>query len=111
MSPLQIDPGEFRAELSLQECRTEYDATGGYAEDWVETALVFAKIEPAGASSAFGADQTIETVTHEISLRWRAGLASGMRFVRDGRVFEIRTVHDPDESGRYLVCGAVEKGA
>lgn len=111
MSTLHLDPGEFRTELSLQECQTVYDATGGCIESWVETAVVFARIEPIGAHSNFGADQSLETVTHRIFLRWQAGLASGMRFVKDDRLFEVVTVHDPDESGRYLVCNAVEKGA
>lgn len=111
MSTLYIDPGEFRTELSLQECQTVYDATGGYSENWVQTAAVFAKIDPTRATSNFGADQTLESVTHEISLRWQSGLSSGMRFVQDQRVFEILTVYDPDESGRYLVCGAMEKGS
>lgn len=111
MTTLNIDPGAFRDELSLQECQTVYDATGGYAENWNETAKLFAKIEPARASSTFDADQTIETMTHEITTRWQPGVASGMRMIKDNRIFEIRTVYDPDESGRYLVCGAVEKGA
>jgi SPP1 family predicted phage head-tail adaptor len=74
-------------------------------------ATVFARIEPVSAESRFGAGQTLETLTRRITLRRRDGVASGMRFVRQGRVFEIVTVHDPDESGRYLVCRAREKGA
>lgn len=108
---IYVDPGELRAELSLQECQTVYDAFGGFSENWVEVATVFAKIEPVKAASTFGADQRIEAVTHEITVRWQAGLASGMRFAKEGRLFEIMTVHDPDESGRYLVCAAVETGA
>jgi head-tail adaptor len=33
-----------------------------------------------------------------------------MRFRKGVRLFEIVTVHDPDESGRYLVCRVREKG-
>ncbi|MBX3597051.1 MAG: phage head closure protein [Rhizobiaceae bacterium] len=110
MATLNIDPGEFRAGLSLQECRTIYDETGGHSEEWIETDRVFGKIEPLNASADFVADQTVETVTHRIYLRWQSGLASGMRLVKDDRKFEVSTVHDPDETGRYLVCGAMEKG-
>ncbi|MCO5063120.1 MAG: phage head closure protein [Rhizobiaceae bacterium] len=111
MSTLQIDPGEFRTELSLQECQTVYDALGGYSENWVETAVLFAKIEPLDAASNFAADQTTETVTHRVYVRWQPGLASGMRFALGERVLEVVTVHDPDETGRYLMCMATEKGA
>jgi len=44
-------------------------------------------------------------------MRYRTGVASGMRFVKGTRLFEIVTVHDPDESGRYLVCKVKEVGA
>lgn len=111
MTTMNIDPGAFREELSLQECQTVYDALGGYTENWNETAMLFAKIEPVNASSSFAADQTVETVTHEIAMRWQAGVSSGMRLVKSERIFEIRTVYDPDESGRYLLCGVSEKGA
>jgi head-tail adaptor len=33
-----------------------------------------------------------------------------MRLSRLGRGFDILTVHDPDESGRYLVCRVKETG-
>jgi len=29
---------------------------------------------------------------------------------KGGRIFVLRSVHDPDESGRYLICLAVEEG-
>ena len=110
MAALHIDPGALRTELSLEACATTSDGLGGYTESWSEVATVFALIEPLAADSRFGADQTLETVTHRITLRFRADVASGMRFTRDGRVFDILTVHDPDESGRYLVCRTREVG-
>lgn len=105
-----IDPGEFRIEMSLQQAGTASDGMGGHTENWSEVAKVFARLEPVSAQSTFQADQTIELVTHRITLRARNDLASGMRFVADSRVFEILTVHDPDETGRYLVCRTREKG-
>ncbi|HEY4193857.1 MAG TPA: phage head closure protein [Mesorhizobium sp.] len=111
MPVLFIDPGEFRARLALEACTTEADGLGGFTEIWTQAATLFAKIEPLSAESVFGADQTLETVTHRITLRQRGGVASGMRFTRVDRVFDIVTVHDPDESGRYLVCKVREAGA
>lgn len=105
-----IDPGAFRTELSLQEVSLAADGMGGHAESWAEVATVFAMVEAVSAEARFGAGQTLEAVTHRITLRQRAEIASGMRFVRGDRVFEIVEVHDPDETGRYLVCRAREKG-
>ena len=111
MAVLFIDPGRLRTEIALEACAREPDGLGGFTETWVEAATLFACIEPITADSAFGADQTLETVTHRIALRRRDGVASGMRFNRQGRLFDILTVHDPDESGRYLVCKVREAGA
>jgi SPP1 family predicted phage head-tail adaptor len=105
-----IDPGLFRSELVLEEVVLTADGLGGHVETWSEVANVFALIEPVVATSLFGADQTLENVTHRISLRARQGVASGMRFRKDDRRFDIATVHDPDESGRYLVCRVREIG-
>jgi len=110
MRALFVDPGTLRSELSLQTCTTVPDGFGGHSEEWAEVATVFGRIEPVSATSVFGADQTIETVTHRVTIRGHGGVASGMRFVRQGRVFEIVTVHDPDDTGRYLVCRTREAG-
>lgn len=111
MAVLFIDPGELRTEIVLEACATQPDGFGGFSENWTETATLFAKVEPVSATSVFGADQTLETTTHRITLRHRSGIASGMRLAKQERIFEIVTVHDPDESGRYLVCKVKEVGA
>ena len=71
---------------------------------------MFARVEPVSAASRFGADQTLESVTHRVTMRHRGDVASGMRLMRRERVFDILTVHDPDETGRYLVCRVREAG-
>lgn len=62
------------------------------------------------ANSVVSADQMLETVTHRITIRRREGIRSGMRLVKGTRVFAIVTVHDPDETGRYLICRTREEG-
>jgi len=110
MQALFVDPGALRIEMTLESCATVQDVTGGLVEAWSETATVFARIEPVTATSVFGADQTLESVTHRVTMRWRNGVASGMRLRRGPRRFDIVTVHDPDETGRYLICRVKETG-
>lgn len=104
MATLFVDPGSMRTELSLQAMTPSPDGLGGFTETWVEVATVFARIEPLTAADRFGADQALRTVTHRVTLRHRGNVRAGMRFTRRDRIFEIATVHDPDETGRYLVC-------
>lgn len=99
-----IDPGAFRHELVLETALLAGDGAGGHVATWTETATFLARIEPVSAQSRFGADQTLEHVTHRVTLRMRAGVESGMRLRRRARIFDIVTVHDPDETGRYLIC-------
>jgi SPP1 family predicted phage head-tail adaptor len=110
MAVLFIDPGDLRTELVLEACTTTPDGLGGFLETWTEAGTLFARIDPVSADTVFGADQSLETVTHRVTLRYRDGVVSGMRFARLGRAFDILTVHDPDESGRYLVCKVKEVG-
>lgn len=110
MRALFIDPGALRCELALEQVSATPDGMGGFSESWSEVATVFARIEPVAAQSAFGGDQTLETVTHRIAMRFRADVKSGMRFSRGPRRFAIVTVHDPDESGRFLLCRTREEG-
>lgn len=111
MRSIFIDPGALRSELALEQCVTTPDSLGGHTESWVELATLFARVEPVSTHSLFGADQTLETATHRVTVRWRAGLKSGMRLRRGQRVLDIITVHDPDETQRYLVCRTREQGA
>jgi SPP1 family predicted phage head-tail adaptor len=111
MRTLFIDPGAFRSEMALETCSPAPDGMGGHRQEWAEVGTVFVRIEPVSARSAIDAGQALETVTHRIFLRWREGVEAGMRFSRGSRVFVIVTVHDPDETGRYLVCRTREDAA
>ncbi len=106
-----VDPGALRTELSLQAATATQDGLGGHALTWNEVTTLFGRIEPLAQTSRFGAGQTLEESTHRITLRFRGNVASGMRLVREARVFDILTVHDPDETGRYLMCRVKEVGA
>ncbi|MVA99880.1 phage head closure protein [Nitratireductor sp. CAU 1489] len=110
MRRARIDPGALRTRLTLEVAETVVDATGGHVENWNAVATLFARLEPVAASSRFGPDQRIERVTHHITIRHRDDVASGMRFRAGARLFAIRHLHDPDESGRYLVCQSEEEG-
>jgi SPP1 family predicted phage head-tail adaptor len=107
---LRIDPGRFHMELVLEQASEAADEMGGEVETWSAVATVFASLEPVSAKSVFGADQTLETVTHLIVLRQGEDVRSGMRFTRGDRIFDILTVHDPDETRRYFQCESREIG-
>ena len=99
-----IDPGRLRTELVLEAASLTPDGAGGYSESWGEVALLFALLEPLRANRRFAAAQFLEEVSHRATLRFRSDVTAGMRMRKGNRVFRIITVHDPDETGRFLVC-------
>ncbi|MBS9719886.1 phage head closure protein [Tianweitania sp. BSSL-BM11] len=105
-----IGPGSLRTELALEDVTLTQDGAGGHVETWAEVATVFARLEPVRADARFAGDQTLESVTHRVTLRFRDTVKSGMRFRWGERVFAIQTVHDPDETRRYLLCRTREQG-
>ena len=110
MPTLFIDPGALRHPVTLEQVALTDDGAGGHSETWNELAQTYALIEPVSTDMVFGADQTLETVTHRITLRFRDEIASGMRLRKGARLFAIVSVHDPDETGRFLVCRTQETG-
>lgn len=105
-----VDPGAFRVELSLQQAELVADGLGGHTQEWNETATIMARVQPLSSTMRFGAGQTLEEATHSVTLRHRPDVKSGMRLVRGARAWDIITAHDPDETGRYLVCRTREVG-
>lgn len=105
-----VEPGALRHELSLQAPTLTSDGMGGHTAGWQDVATLFGMIEPLSQTARIGAGQTLEENTHHITIRHRGGVASGMRLVKQARVFDIATVRDPDETGRYLICRVREVG-
>jgi SPP1 family predicted phage head-tail adaptor len=106
----QVTPGDLRVELMLEQAQESPDGAGGYSEAWNEVGPVFAEIGHSSAEHRFGAHQSLEEITHHITIRYRTDVASGMRMRRGERLFSVVSVHDPDETGRYLVIRAREQG-
>ncbi|WP_187970198.1 phage head closure protein [Aquibium microcysteis] len=106
----RIDPGRLRRLLTLEAMTPVPDGAGGFTQSWTALATVHAALEPVAAAPRFGADQSLPIVTHVVTLRARADMRSGMRFAAGDRRFSIETVHDPDETGRFLICRVREEG-
>lgn len=105
-----FDPGELSARLTLERPVAVADGQGGAAVDYEFVAHAWARIEPVAARSEELAGAGTVRVTHRIWLRQRGDLAAGWRLTKGTRHFSVKTVHDPDEGGRWLVCGCEEEG-
>lgn len=104
MPTLLLDPGAFATRLQLQRAEETPDGQGGATRKRATVGAAWGKVEPVSAIGRELAGRAGQVVTHRIYLRARPGIAVGMAFVKLERTFEIKAVHDPDETGRYLVC-------
>ena len=103
-----IDAGQLTARLDLESSVETSDGQGGVTLSHVATSVFWARIEPVSAASIELGHVDRQAITHRIWVRASGAVKAGLRFRKGSRIFEIRTVHDPDESGRYLVCHVTE---
>ena len=109
MAPLFLDPGLLRRRASLQVADLVSNGSGGMTATWREVAELSVRVEPVSVRTAERFDQGQATVTHRVICRARSDVDRGSRFVLGSRRLAILSVHDPDDSGRYLVCRCREE--
>lgn len=109
MNLVFLDPGRLTARLDL-EIRTDLpDGQGGATESWAVLRSLWAAIEPVSDTAYERASAEGVTVTHRVWLMHRSDILPGMRLRKGRRILAIRTVTDPDETGRFTVCRCEEE--
>ncbi|MGE6743522.1 phage head closure protein [Allorhizobium pseudoryzae] len=109
MERVTFDVGAMTARLVREVPVDTPDGQGGAVRGWVEAGKLWARIEPVSQRAetmAAGAERV--TVTHRIWISAFAVPAAGERLVKGARLFAIKAVRDPDETGRFLVCDCEE---
>lgn len=105
----EISPSDLCHRLTLEELARVADEGGGFTEDWVTVATLFANLRPIGGDERYEADRLAGRITHEVSLRYRAGVVPAMRFRKGTRIFHIVSAIDVDERRRWLTCLCEER--
>lgn len=103
-----LDPGQLTARLDLEAPDDVPDGQGGALSEWRFQRSLWAAIEPASQNVYERASAEGVTITHRIWLGFRSDIQVGMRFRKGARLFSIKTVTDPDETGRFIVCRCEE---
>jgi SPP1 family predicted phage head-tail adaptor len=101
-------PSRLRHRILIETPVEVADGAGGVRRTWQASAPVWAAVQPLKAADAPPLALPGQTVTHRVTLRWRAGLTTAARLRLGARVFALRAVHDPEERRRVLVCLAEE---
>jgi SPP1 family predicted phage head-tail adaptor len=109
MAPLFLDPGLLRQRASLQVADLAPNGSGGTTATWREVAEVSVRVEPVSVDARERFGRREATITHRVICRARGDVERGMAFGLGSRRLVVVSVHDPDESRRYLVCRCREE--
>jgi SPP1 family predicted phage head-tail adaptor len=101
----------MRHRLQLEAALETADGGGGVTRTWALAAEVWAALKPLAGDERVEADGVHGRVSHEVWIRYRAGVLADMRFRLGARVFEIRSVIDTGERHRFLRCMVEERVA
>jgi SPP1 family predicted phage head-tail adaptor len=99
----------LRMRLTLEAPSRAGDGGGGAATSWATVSEVWGAVRPTSGAEGFELDRIAGTVTHEIVLRYRPDVTPEMRLRSGTRIFDIRSVFDPDARRRWLTCLAEER--
>lgn len=106
--------GALRTRLRLEALGESATDAGGdpIPAAWEPVEHVYAAVRALSGSEALRGMQLAETITHELTIRYRPGITAAMRAVQErgegDRIFHFRRVVDPDERRRELRIHAEE---
>ena len=100
--------GALRHRVTIEEPVRTADEAGGADITWQAVASVWAEIQPKTGREVFESDQLGGRVTHDVRMRYRAGITPKMRILHAGRLFDIRFAANIGERREWLVCACEE---
>ncbi len=90
--------GRLRQRVTIQDRTVSRNSFNEEVETWAEVATVWARIESLSGTEFVATEQAGATVTHQITIRQRAGLLPTMRVLYGDHVFGVTAVLDDLES-------------
>lgn len=101
--------GALRHRVRIEAPELVSGAGGGGAIIWVEVATVWASIAAVSGREPVMADGLVGRTLYDVTIRYREGIDTSMRFDADRRVFDIVSAFDPDGRRKWLVCRSEEQ--
>jgi len=104
-----VRAGDLRHWLLIESKTVAVDSNGDRTETWATFAECWGHIRSGSGREFFGAKQTITDLSHDVLIRYVAGVTTDMRIKyvdpKNGnaeRYFNIRAVNNPDELDEML---------
>ena len=101
--------GTLRHRIDVQTRTQTPDAAGAMVSTWTTTATLWAALNPLNAAEFQESGATVGQVSHEIRLRYYAGLTPTNRFKFGARIFDIVSVTNRCERNYEMRVLCLEK--
>ena len=100
--------GALRHRVTLEAPVDAPDGAGGFSRSFTPIANLWARIAPSSAREDFIEQRAEQATNQVVTVRWRNDVTKDMRLLHRGRKLRIRSVFDPDERRRFLICQCEE---
>lgn len=98
-----IAAGELRHLVVIQDRSLAQDSFGGQLRNWTDFISARAAVKPLTGRELELAQAIAAETSHQVTLRYRAGITPAQRLIYAGRIFNIHAVIDVDERHMKLV--------
>lgn len=95
--------GHLRHKVELQSPSHATDAGGGAVKTWTTLAHLWAKITPVSNNESVRQGKVQESITHNVTVRFRSDIGTNYRLLYESRAFNIRGIRNIDERDRFLL--------
>lgn len=94
--------GWLRHRITLQTKSTTQDTYGAEQDVWTDEATVWASVEPLRGQEYFSSKQMQAEETTRIRIRYRSGITPAWRVIFGDRIFNIKSIINPQERNIFL---------
>lgn len=101
--------GKLRHRITFQQESLTPDGMGGSTKTWTSLGTVSAQVEPLSGKEFFQAQQIQSSVTHKVTMRYRANTIPSLRILFGTRTFDVNAVLDPEERHIQLILLCTER--
>lgn len=102
MKCCEITAGMLREPVTVQRQVSASDGMGGQAIQWVDLLTASASVIPLSGREAVQAMQLQASVTHRVTMRYRADLTPADRIIVRGKPMQIRAIINVEMRNRWL---------
>lgn len=93
----------LRHRVTIQDFTSVSDGMGGWEEIWSDVTTVWARVEALKGDEYFAAAQMQYSVSHRVTMRYRADITPTHRLIFEGRTLDIESVLPNERKSRLMI--------